>query len=61
VRGRQEDMSNHRLKRRDAVEQLRIKLGGKRTIQRILLANNGMASTKAIMSMRQWAFMNFGR
>lgn len=34
--------------------------GGKRVIQRILIANNGMAATKAIMSMRQWAYMNLG-
>ena len=54
-------MTKTREKRRDAIEQLCITLGGKRTIQRILLANNGMAATKAIMSMRQWAFMNFGR
>lgn len=35
-------------------------IGGKRVIQRILIANNGMAATKAIMSMRQWAYMNLG-
>uniref|UniRef100_A0A7S4GNE6 Acetyl-CoA carboxylase n=1 Tax=Oxyrrhis marina TaxID=2969 RepID=A0A7S4GNE6_OXYMA len=34
--------------------------GGKRAIRRILLANNGMAATKAIMSMRQWAFLTLG-
>ena len=36
-------------------------LGGKRPIQRILIANNGMAATKAITSMRQWAYMTFGK
>ena len=36
------------------------KKGGKRTIQKILVANNGMAATKAIMSMRQWAYNNLG-
>lgn len=34
--------------------------GGKRVIQRILIANNGMAATKSILSMRQWAYMTFG-
>jgi len=34
--------------------------GGLRVIRRILLANNGMAATKAIMSMRNWAFMELG-
>jgi acetyl-CoA carboxylase/biotin carboxylase 1 len=34
--------------------------GGKRVIRRVLIANNGMAATKAILSMRQWAYMNFG-
>lgn len=33
---------------------------GKRVIRRILIANNGMAATKAIMSMRRWAFLEFG-
>ena len=31
--------------------------GGDRPIRKILIANNGMAATKAIMSMRQWAYM----
>jgi len=34
--------------------------GGRRVIRRILIANNGMAATKAILSMRQWAFMELG-
>jgi acetyl-CoA carboxylase/biotin carboxylase 1 len=34
--------------------------GGDRPIRKILIANNGMAATKAIMSMRQWAYMTFG-
>ncbi|KAL8441656.1 hypothetical protein Emag_006988 [Eimeria magna] len=34
--------------------------GGKRVIRRILIANNGMAATKAIASLRQWAFETFG-
>jgi acetyl-CoA carboxylase/biotin carboxylase 1 len=36
------------------------RMDGKRTIQRILVANNGMAATKAILSMRQWAYMVLG-
>jgi acetyl-CoA carboxylase/biotin carboxylase 1 len=46
--------------KRELVSNYRKKLGGKRTIQRILIANNGMAATKAIMSMRHWAYMNLG-
>jgi len=34
--------------------------GGRRVLKRILIANNGMAATKAIMSMRQWAFLELG-
>lgn len=34
--------------------------GGTRVIRRILIANNGMAATKAIMSMRQWSFLELG-
>jgi acetyl-CoA carboxylase/biotin carboxylase 1 len=34
--------------------------GGKRVIQRILIANNGMAATKSILSMRKWAYITFG-
>ena len=31
--------------------------GGDRVIRKVLIANNGMAATKSIMSMRQWAYM----
>ncbi len=31
--------------------------GGNRVIRKVLIANNGMAATKSIMSMRQWAYM----
>ena len=48
-------------KKRAAVDSFVSKMGGKRTIQRILIANNGMAATKAIMSMRQWAYMVLGK
>merc|ERR1719238_1413782 len=34
--------------------------GGTRVIRRLLIANNGMAATKAILSMRQWAFVELG-
>jgi acetyl-CoA carboxylase/biotin carboxylase 1 len=34
--------------------------GGKRVISRILIANNGMAATKAIFSMRNWSHMELG-
>ncbi|KAK3265889.1 hypothetical protein CYMTET_25455, partial [Cymbomonas tetramitiformis] len=34
--------------------------GGKRVIRKILVANNGMAAAKCIMSMRRWAFLNLG-
>lgn len=47
-------------KKRKVVEAFIKKMGGKRPIQRVLIANNGMAATKAIMSMRQWAYVNLG-
>ncbi len=34
--------------------------GGNRKIRKILIANNGMAGTKAILSMRQWAYLELG-
>jgi len=34
--------------------------GGNKLIRRILIANNGMASTKTIMSIRSWAYKTFG-
>jgi len=47
-------------KKRAVVDTFVNKMKGKRTIQRILIANNGMAATKAILSMRQWAYMTLG-
>lgn len=47
-------------RKRDLIQDYVSKLGGKRVIQRILIANNGMAATKAILSMRNWAYMNLG-
>ena len=37
-------------------------LGGKhsRVIEKVLIANNGVAAVKAIRSMRKWAFEMFG-
>lgn len=37
------------------------KLGGKRCIEKILIANNGIAAVKGIRSMRQWAYETFGK
>uniref|UniRef100_A0A7S3K3Q2 Acetyl-CoA carboxylase n=1 Tax=Aureoumbra lagunensis TaxID=44058 RepID=A0A7S3K3Q2_9STRA len=34
--------------------------GGKRAIRKVLIANNGMAATKSIMSMRRWAYETLG-
>ena len=34
--------------------------GGKRVIRKVLIANNGMAAAKSILSMRRWAFNEFG-
>jgi len=34
--------------------------GGDKVLRKILIANNGMAATKAILSMRQWAYLELG-
>ena len=34
--------------------------GGKRVIRKVLIANNGMAATKSIISMRRWAYNELG-
>lgn len=36
------------------------KLGGKRAVKRVLIANNGIAAVKAIRSIRRWAYETFG-
>jgi acetyl-CoA carboxylase / biotin carboxylase 1 len=36
------------------------KLGGKRAIRKVLIANNGIAAVKAIRSIRRWAYETFG-
>ena len=46
--------------KRSLVEEFVKGMGGKRVLQRVLIANNGMAATKAILSMRQWAYMTLG-
>ena len=35
--------------------------GGRKPIRRILIANNGMAARKFILSVRNWCFENFGQ
>lgn len=35
-------------------------LGGKRSIRKILIANNGIAAVKAIRSIRRWSYETFG-
>ena len=42
------------------VEQWVKERGGKNPIKKVLIANNGMAATKSILSMRQWAYMELG-
>lgn len=54
------DYSSFAFRKRAVIEGFVHRMGGKRTIQRILIANNGMAATKAILSIRQWAYMMFG-
>lgn len=34
--------------------------GGDHVIEKILIANNGIGATKAIRSIRKWAFETFG-
>ena len=41
----------------DVVSQFVTARGGNLPIRKILIANNGMAATKSILSMRQWAYM----
>lgn len=52
--------SKTRIEKKTAMEKWVKEKGGKRAIQKILIANNGMAATKSILSMRQWAYMTFG-
>lgn len=56
----EEDTIKLDTKKREMMEDFVKKMGGKRPLQRILIANNGMAATKSILSMRQWAYMTLG-
>ena len=56
----EEDTIKLDTKKREIMEDFVKKMGGKRPLQRILIANNGMAATKSILSMRQWAYMTLG-
>ena len=44
----------------DSVEDFVTFSGGDHAIKKVLIANNGMAATKSMLSMRQWAYMEFG-
>jgi|MDSY01.1.fsa_nt_gb acetyl-CoA carboxylase/biotin carboxylase 1 len=44
----------------DPVAEYVKKHGGNKVIKKVLIANNGMAATKSMLSMRQWAYMEFG-
>lgn len=48
------------ISRTKSLEQYVKERGGRRVLRKILIANNGMAATKAILSMRQWAYMELG-
>ena len=43
----------------DALAKYVSERGGKRVIRKVLIANNGMAAAKSILSMRRWAFNVF--
>ena len=49
-----------REERRAMVEEYRVKMGGKRTISKVLVACNGMAAMKMILSIRKWSYATFG-
>ena len=55
-----DDVSSETTKYADELEEYVKIRGGDRVIRKVLIANNGMAATKSIMSMRQWAYMEFG-
>jgi len=44
----------------DAIAEYVKSRGGNFPIRKVLIANNGMAATKSILSMRQWAYMELG-
>jgi len=43
-----------------SVENFVEQCGGSHAIKKILVANNGVGATKAIRSIRKWAFETFG-
>ena len=49
-----------REQRRTMVEEYRVKMGGTRTISRVLVACNGMAGMKMMLSIRKWSYATFG-
>ena len=55
-------ISPHSHRRFDNVEDYIAKLGGDKAfiIQKVLIANNGVAAVKAIRSIRRWAYEVFG-
>lgn len=55
-----EEPSTSSLSVTKTVEQYVKERGGNRPIKKVLIANNGMAATKSILSMRQWAYMELG-
>lgn len=52
--------STSELSSADALAKYVAERGGKRVIRKVLIANNGMAAAKSILSMRRWAFNEFG-
>ena len=53
-------LEEHSQRKRRLIEEYVRQHEGRRPIQRILIANNGLAAVKAIRSMRRWAFETFG-
>ena len=49
-----------REQRRTMVEEYRVRMGGKRTISKVLIACNGLAAMKMILSIRKWSYATFG-
>jgi acetyl-CoA carboxylase/biotin carboxylase 1 len=51
---------SHRDTPNESIRQYVEEHGGKRPIQRLLVANNGIAAVKCIRSMRRWSYETFG-
>ncbi len=43
-----------------SINDLIAKLDGRKVVQKILIANNGIGAVKAIRSIRRWAYETFG-